>query len=108
LMNICFKVLKNTFGTKRVRANEVYQEYIRDKLHVHMNSTTWHTLTNFINYLGSEGICRVDLTEKGWFIALIDQEEEMRKAEAAQKVKANYDDEQHHQQLLAERAERSD
>lgn len=59
------KVLRNTFGTKRVRANEVYQEYIRDKMHVHMNSTTWHTLTNFVLYLGSSGKCRIDQTEKG-------------------------------------------
>ena len=26
-------------GTRRVRANEVYQEYIKDKNHYHMNAT---------------------------------------------------------------------
>ncbi|VDM40821.1 unnamed protein product [Toxocara canis] len=100
-------VLRNTFGTKRVRANEVYQEYIRDKMHVHMNSTTWHTLTNFVHYLGSSGKCRVDHTEKGWYIALVDQEEEMRKQEAAHKVKADHDDEERHQRLLEQRAEKA-
>lgn len=60
------------FGTKRVRANQVYQEYISDKHHLHMNSTRWVTLTEFIKHLGRSGIAKVDETEKGWFIAWID------------------------------------
>jgi Domain of Kin17 curved DNA-binding protein len=60
------------FGTKRVRANQVYQEYISDKHHLHMNSTRWVTLTEFVKHLGRSGIARVDETEKGWFIAWID------------------------------------
>ena len=36
------------FGTKRVKANNVYQEYIQDKNHLHMNATRWVTLTEFI------------------------------------------------------------
>uniref|UniRef100_A0A0N5ARA0 Kin17_mid domain-containing protein n=1 Tax=Syphacia muris TaxID=451379 RepID=A0A0N5ARA0_9BILA len=100
-------VLRSTFGTKRVLANEVYQEYIRDKMHVHMNSTVWHTLTNFVQYLGSSGKCKIDQTEKGWFIALIDQEEEMRKREAAMRVKVDHDDEQRLQEMLKRQAERA-
>ncbi|MCP9257749.1 Peptidyl-prolyl cis-trans isomerase NIMA-interacting 4 [Dirofilaria immitis] len=100
-------VLRSTFGTKRVRANEVYQEYIRDKMHTHMNSTKWHTLTNFVIYLGKSGKCHVDQTEKGWFIAWIDQQEELRKQEALHKVKAIHDDEERLQQLLEEQAERA-
>jgi DNA/RNA-binding protein KIN17 len=60
------------FGTKRVRANQVYQEYISDKHHLHMNSTRWVTLTEFAKHLGRTGVARVDETEKGWFIAWID------------------------------------
>ena len=60
------------FGTKRVRANQVYQEYISDKHHLHMNSTRWVTLTEFVKHLGRSGIAKVDETEKGWFIAWID------------------------------------
>ena len=60
------------FGTKRVRANQVYQEYIADKNHLHMNSTRWVTLTEFVKHLARSGIARVDETEKGWFIAWID------------------------------------
>lgn len=60
------------FGTKRVRANQVYQEFIADKHHLHMNATRWVTLTEFVKHLGRTGVARVDETEKGWFIAWID------------------------------------
>jgi DNA/RNA-binding protein KIN17 len=60
------------FGTKRVRANQVYQEYIADKHHLHMNSTRWVTLTEFVKHLGRTGVARVDETEKGWYLAWID------------------------------------
>ena len=33
--------------TKRIRANQVYNEYIQDRNHIHMNSTRWTTLTEF-------------------------------------------------------------
>ena len=60
------------YNTKRIRANQVYQEYIQDKEHIHMNSTKWVTLTEFVKYLGKEGIVRVDETEKGFFISWVD------------------------------------
>jgi hypothetical protein len=37
---------------------------IADKQHVHMNSTRWETLTNFVKYLGKSSQCIVDETEK--------------------------------------------
>jgi len=37
-----------------------------------MNSTRWVTLTEFVKHLGRSGVARVDETEKGWFIAWID------------------------------------
>lgn len=42
----------------------------------------------------------------GWFIAWIDQQEEIKKQEAFHKVKAIHDDEERMQQLLREQAER--
>lgn len=42
-------------GTKRVHNNIVYNEYISDREHVHMNSTQWETLTDFTKWLGREG-----------------------------------------------------
>jgi len=76
------------FGTKRVKANTVYQEFIQDKHHQHMNSTRWVTLTEFVKHLGRTGVARVDETEKGWFIAWIDNspkalEKQVRDRESA-------------------------
>jgi len=100
-------ILRHTFGTKRIRANEVYQEYIKDKGHVHMNSTVWHTLTGFVLYLGKSGKCKIDENEKGWHIQYIDQEEEIRKAKAQQKVKNEKDDEERMNEMLQRQIEKS-
>ncbi len=78
------QILSNRHGTKRVPANKVYQEYIGDKNHVHMNATVWTTLTGLFiasfshmtplnstkisglcMHLGKEGKAVVDETEKG-------------------------------------------
>ena len=37
-----------------------------------MNSTKWVSLTEFVKYLGKEGVVRVDETEKGFFISWVD------------------------------------
>jgi len=37
-----------------------------------MNATRWVTLTEFVKHLGRAGIVRVDETEKGLFIAWVD------------------------------------
>lgn len=56
--------LRQRHGTKRMLANVVYNEYISDKLHVHMNATKWTTLASFVQYLGRTSKCVVDETEK--------------------------------------------
>jgi len=68
--------LKRAHGTKRVEANKVYQEYIGDKEHIHMNATRWTTLSGFVQYLGKTGKCKIDQTEKGWYVAWIDRDPE--------------------------------
>ena len=55
----------------RMCVQVVYNEYIADRHHVHMNSTNFLTLTDFVKHLGKEGLCRVDDTPKGWFISLV-------------------------------------
>jgi DNA/RNA-binding protein KIN17 len=42
-----------------------------DRHHVHMNSTTWVTLTQYVKYLGREGICKVDQDEDGTFLPFV-------------------------------------
>ncbi|KAJ8877952.1 hypothetical protein PR048_022415 [Dryococelus australis] len=70
------ELLRRQFGTKRVHANKVYQDYISDRHHLHMNSTQWETLTEFVKWLGRQGKCVVDETEKGWFVQYIDRDPE--------------------------------
>lgn len=67
------ELLRRSFGTKRVPANRVYQDYIAHREHIHMNATEWETLTEFVKWLGREGKCVVDETEKGWFVTYIDR-----------------------------------
>jgi len=95
-------LLSRQFGTKRVQANQVYMEYIKDKDHLHMNSTTWHTLTAFVQYLGKEGKCKVDHTEKGWFIQYIDRGPDTIQAEIekAKKEKMEMTDEEKQAKFL--------
>jgi len=101
-------LLKRQYGTRRVRANQVYQEYITDRHHTHMNSTQWETLTDFVKWLGKEGHCKVDQTEKGWFIQYIDRDPETieRQKAAAAKEKMEMDDEERRAKLLEKQIER--
>ena len=71
--------LKRTHPFSRVEANHVYNDFISDREHVHMNSTKWTSLTEFVKWMGREGICKVDETEKGWFIKLVREEDPMER-----------------------------
>ncbi|XP_055344713.1 DNA/RNA-binding protein KIN17-like [Paramacrobiotus metropolitanus] len=101
-------ILKRRFGTRRVNANQVYQEYIKDKDHIHMNSTKWMTLTGFVMYLGRSGKCAVDETEKGWFIKYIERDpEEVRRQEALRRrERTELDDEERLQKNVADMVEK--
>jgi len=102
-------LLSRRFGTKRVHANRVYQEFIQDKHHLHMNATRWVTLSEFCKHLGRCGIARVDETDKGWFLAWIDNSPKaLAKAEASmKKERATTSDEQRERTLIAEQIERA-
>jgi DNA/RNA-binding protein KIN17 len=87
----------------------VYQEYIADKQHVHMNSTRWETLTGFIMYLGRTGKAKVDNTEKGWYITWIDREPETiaRQEALAKKERLDKDDEERMADFVKKQVERA-
>jgi DNA/RNA-binding protein KIN17 len=87
----------------------VYQEFIQDKQHLHMNATRWVTLTEFCKHLGRTGIARVDETEKGWFIAWIDNSPKaLAKQEASlKKERLTTSDEQRERTLISEQIERA-
>jgi DNA/RNA-binding protein KIN17 len=102
-------LLKRQFGGRRVFANMVYQEYIKDRQHIHMNATTWATLNDFVKYLGREGICTVEETERGWFITYIDRSPETltRIAAKEKKVQMEMDDEERHKRFIEQQIERA-
>ncbi|CAH0403811.1 unnamed protein product [Chilo suppressalis] len=102
------ELLRRQFGTKRVNANKVYQEYISHRDHLHMNATQWETLTEFVKWLGREGKCVVDETEKGWFVAYIDRDPAAVAAmEAkAKKEKMDKDDQERMLEFIQKQVER--
>lgn len=77
--------LRRRHGVKRVNANNVYQEVIQDRHHIHMNATKWATLAIFVQYLGRSGKCVVDETERGWYVAFIERDAEILERAEAQK-----------------------
>jgi len=102
-------LLSRRFGTKRVHGNIVYQEYVSERDHTHMNSTKWETLTDFVKWLGREGHCVVDETPKGWFITYIDKDPEViaRQKASESKVKHEMDDQERIAQFVERQIERA-
>lgn len=96
------ELLHRQFGTKRVHANKVYQDYIADRDHLHMNATQWESLTEFVKWLGREGKCVVDETEKGWFVSYIERDPETIELQnqLAKKTKMEKDDEEKMQEFF--------
>ncbi|POV96003.1 hypothetical protein PSTT_15893, partial [Puccinia striiformis] len=102
-------LLSRRWGTKRVLANMVYQEYIADKNHSHMNATQWVTLSEFVKQMGREGILHVDETEKGLHMAWIDSSSQALARQAAHQAKerSELDDEEQMRKLIGEQIEKA-
>lgn len=66
-------VLRRRYGTSMVSANTVYQEYIKDRDHLHMNATKWTTLSDFVKEMGRNGLCRVEDRDDGWWMSFVDR-----------------------------------
>lgn len=89
------EVMKRKGGV-RVKANTVYQEVVADRTHIHMNSTKWETLGVFVQYLGKQGLCRVDQTDQGWWVQYIDRDPRVlaRQEELAKRAEMTMDEEE--------------
>ncbi|CAF4607550.1 unnamed protein product, partial [Rotaria magnacalcarata] len=46
--------LSRSFGRKRILANTVYCEYIKDRHHIHITTTRCLALTGYVRWLGSQ------------------------------------------------------
>jgi DNA/RNA-binding protein KIN17 len=99
--------LRRTHPFSRVAANLVYNEFIHDRNHVHMNSTKWITLSDFVKYLGREGKCKVEDTDKGWFITLIHKEAQDLEKRKLKKEQTDRDAEERQGRVLAAQVERA-
>lgn len=106
--NDFLELLRRRFGTKRVHNNIVYNEYISNREHVHMNATQWETLTDFTKWLGREGYCKVDETPKGWYMQYIDRDPETirRMEEQEKRKKQDLDDEERSAKFIEEQVRR--
>ncbi|XP_048862684.1 LOW QUALITY PROTEIN: DNA/RNA-binding protein KIN17 [Brienomyrus brachyistius] len=106
--NDFLELLRRRFGTKRVHNNIVYNEYISNREHIHMNATQWETLTDFTKWVGREGYCKVDETPKGWYMQYIDRDPETirRQEELEKKKKQDLDDEERSAKFIEDQVRR--
>ncbi|OMP89137.1 KIN17-like protein [Diplodia seriata] len=104
-------LLRTAHGEKTTNLNHFYQEYIRNKEHIHMNATKWPSLTEFGKYLGREGICRVSEDEKGngLCVSWIDNSPEALRRQDAIRKKERQEkgDEEREQRMIQEQVEKA-
>ncbi|KAJ9565264.1 hypothetical protein OSB04_001230 [Centaurea solstitialis] len=102
--------MKRSHRFSRIAATVVYNEYIADRHHVHMNSTQWATLTEFVKYLGKTGKCKVDETPKGWFITYIDRDSEsvFKEKMKNKRIKSDLADEEKQLREIEKQIERAE
>ncbi|KAK9847310.1 hypothetical protein WJX84_006843 [Apatococcus fuscideae] len=107
--NTFMEHLRRSHPYSRVSAKNVYNEYIADRHHIHMNSTHWLTLTDFVQHLGQKGLCKVDQTPKGWFIVLVqkDPRDDLITDKRTKRHRAEREEEERNQALINEQVERA-
>ncbi|KAF3797171.1 KIN17-like protein [Colletotrichum gloeosporioides] len=94
--------LRTSHREKSVHSNRFYQTYIANKHHTHLNATRWHSLTDFVKFLGREGLCRVEEKDDGLFIAWINRSPEAlrRAADSRKRDQAEAADQMREEDLI--------
>lgn len=69
-------IVKTRYRTKRILANTVFQEYIKERDHIHLNGTRWTSLTEFAYWLAENNIVKVEESERGVLITYVDNDPE--------------------------------
>ncbi|KAJ0253303.1 KIN17-like protein [Hirschfeldia incana] len=102
-------LMRRSHRFSRIAATVVYNEYINDRHHVHMNSTEWATLTEFVKYLGKTGKCKVEETPKGWFVTYIDRDSEslFKERLKSKRVKSDLAEEEKQEREIRRQIERA-
>ncbi|XP_068668290.1 KIN17-like protein [Aristolochia californica] len=101
--------MKRSHRFSRIAATVVYNEYIADRHHVHMNSTQWATLTEFVKHLGRTGQCKVEETPKGWFMTYIDRDSEtlLKERLKNKRLKSDMHEEERQEEEIMKQIERA-
>jgi DNA/RNA-binding protein KIN17 len=92
------------YKDKFMDSNVLYQEYSSSHDHMHLNATKWQTLTEYIEYLGKEGICRVDVRDNGLYIKYVEKEAETN---LTKRIVAEKSEEERDRDLLNKQIERA-
>ncbi|KAJ3320454.1 DNA/RNA-binding protein kin17 [Boothiomyces sp. JEL0866] len=83
--NSFMQMLGSRYKNGRHSAKAIYEDFISDPFHVHLNSTRWTSFTSYVKYLGKEGFAKVEETDGGWMIQYIDRTGNIDKQKSAQK-----------------------
>lgn len=81
-------ILKTRYRSTKVLANTIFNEYIKDRDHIHLNGTRWTTLTELANWLGENGFVKVDQSERGVMVTYIDRDPETLRRKELEAKKA--------------------
>eukprot|EP00158_Paraphelidium_tribonemae_P003389 Partr_v1_DN26089_c2_g2_i1_m744 putative KIN, antigenic determinant of recA protein homolog (Mouse) len=101
-------ILSRRYKNGFVSANQVYQEYIADRDHIHMNATKWATLAEFVGGLGKAGVVRVEEGERGFMIEWIDDSPRERERQRLidDQERQRKDQDERDRLMIAEQVER--
>ncbi|KAH8582511.1 zinc binding C-rich s with KOW domains [Cryptosporidium sp. chipmunk genotype I] len=94
------KLMKTRYSRAKVLANTVYNDMIHDRNHIHMNSTIWTTLTEFIHYLSNTNKCTIEYSDKGWYIQYNDHDGEKKDRTFDSKKKFKFTEEYKKEQRI--------
>lgn len=67
-------LLRTRFRSTPVLANTIFQEYIKERDHVHLNATRWTALTDFAQWLDEQGMVKAETSDRGVMVTYIDND----------------------------------
>ncbi|CCH43010.1 DNA/RNA-binding protein [Wickerhamomyces ciferrii] len=56
--------LRSHHGDKSINANRFYNQLIQQKDHIHLNSTKWSSLSQFLQDIGKQGLINVNVVDE--------------------------------------------
>ncbi|KAJ3393219.1 hypothetical protein HDU92_007914 [Lobulomyces angularis] len=103
------RLISSRYSQKPVLMNTIYQEYIQDKQHMHMNATRWSSFRDLANYMKKKGLCDYEDSDRGIIITWIDNSPHAleRRAAMEKKEKSERSEEERAQLMLEEQMEKA-